>query len=57
MINKKKRVKKKYNLNKPNKGIILYPDDWHKMTEIRKGTILLIVASEYFSKKDYIYNE
>ena len=29
----------------------MFPDDWHKMTEITKGTILLVLVSEYYNKK------
>lgn len=57
IINKKLKLKKSYILNKSNKGIVLFPDDWHKMTEITKGTILLVLASEYYNKKDYINHE
>jgi len=55
--NKKKGLIKSYKLDKPNKGILLYPDDWHTMKSLKKNTILLILSSEYFKKSDYILNE
>ena len=55
--NKKKKLISSYKLNKPNKGILLYPDDWHTMKSLKKNTILLVLSSEYFKKSDYIFNE
>jgi hypothetical protein len=46
-----------FKLRKPNKGIKLFPDDWHKMININKNTILLVLASEYYNKNDYLENE
>tara|TARA_B110000305_G_C19330370_1_gene583654 strand:- start:162 stop:524 length:363 start_codon:yes stop_codon:yes gene_type:complete len=57
VINKKKKFKKLYKLKKSNKSILLEPDDWHKMINIKKGTIFLVIASEYYNKGDYIYYE
>ena len=56
IVNKNKKINAIYKLKKPNEGVILYPDDWHKITDIKKGTILLVLASEYYSKKDYLKN-
>jgi dTDP-4-dehydrorhamnose 3,5-epimerase-like enzyme len=55
--NKKKKINKVFKLRKPNKGIKLFPDDWHKMININKNTILLVLASEYYNKNDYLENE
>lgn len=41
-------------LSKPNMGIFLGKMLWHKMTNFKKDTILLVVASDFFSEKDYI---
>ncbi|MCR4324993.1 MAG: WxcM-like domain-containing protein [Candidatus Curtissbacteria bacterium] len=43
-------------LNKSNQGLYLDKMVWHEMTEFEKGTTLLVIASEYFEKKDYIRN-
>ena len=43
-------------LDKPNQGIFLDKMVWHEMSDFQKETVLLIVASEYFSEKDYIRN-
>jgi hypothetical protein len=55
--NKKKKSDKFYTLSKPNKGLLLHPDDWHTMRSLKKNTILLVVSSEYFMKGDYICSE
>ncbi len=43
-------------LNKPNQGIYLDTMMWHEMVAFKKGTILLVVASEMFDEADYIRN-
>ena len=42
-------------LNQPSKCLILEPEDWHTM-EFQKGSILLVAASHFFNKNDYIYD-
>jgi hypothetical protein len=44
-----------FELDNPNKCLILEPKDWHKMYEFTPDAILLVLASEYFDAKDYIY--
>ncbi len=44
-------------LNKPNKCLILNPEDWHRMYEFSKDAILMVLASEYFDANDYIYDQ
>ena len=41
-------------LNKVNQGLFLDKMMWHEMVGFKKGTILLIVASDLFEEKDYI---
>lgn len=53
--NKKKKLNKTYILNKPSRGVFLDPDDWHTMKSKKKNTILLVLCSEYFNKRDYLY--
>lgn len=50
----KKGKKEKYVLDKPNKCLILQPEDWHTMDKFSKNAILLAIASEHFDKEDYI---
>jgi dTDP-4-dehydrorhamnose 3,5-epimerase-like enzyme len=42
-------------LDRPNKCLILEPKDWHKMYSFTPDAILMVLASEYFDPKDYIY--
>lgn len=41
-------------LNNPNKILILNNQDWHTMSLFDKGTLLLVLASEYYDLDDYI---
>jgi len=42
-------------LNSPHKCLILNPEDWHSMSQFSPDAILMVLASEYFEQKDYIY--
>ncbi|MBL7848590.1 MAG: FdtA/QdtA family cupin domain-containing protein [Cyclobacteriaceae bacterium] len=42
-------------LDKPSKCLILEPRDWHKMYDFSPDAILMVLASEFFDPKDYIY--
>jgi hypothetical protein len=42
-------------LDSPSKCLILEPRDWHKMYDFSPDAILMVLASEYFDPKDYIY--
>ncbi len=42
-------------LDRPDKCLIVDPQDWHTMKNDSKQTVLLVLASEYFDKEDYIY--
>lgn len=45
----------KFVLDKPHKCLILEPADWHTMSNFTPDTILMVLASEYFDKDDYIF--
>jgi dTDP-4-dehydrorhamnose 3,5-epimerase-like enzyme len=42
-------------LSKPDQCLILEPADWHTMDNFSSDAILMILASEYFDKNDYIF--
>lgn len=44
-------------LNKPSQCLILEQKDWHKMYDFSKNAILMVLASENFDEKDYIFEE
>lgn len=46
--------KQSFLLDKPNKCLVIYPEDWHIMKEFKNDAILLVLASEYFDANDYI---
>ena len=42
-------------LDKPNKCLILNPEDWHTMFDFSEDAILMVLASEFFDQADYIF--
>ncbi|HAN78873.1 MAG TPA: hypothetical protein DCQ31_14485 [Bacteroidales bacterium] len=44
-----------FELNKPSVCLILEPNDWHTMSNFTPDAILMVLASEYFDEKDYIF--
>jgi dTDP-4-dehydrorhamnose 3,5-epimerase-like enzyme len=42
-------------LDKPNKCLIIQPEDWHTMYDFSEDAILMVLASEYFNNDDYIF--
>ena len=49
------KVKEDFNLDNPHKCLILYPEDWHLMHHFSRDCILMVLASEFFSEADYIF--
>lgn len=41
-------------LDKPDKVLLLQPEDWHAMRDFTPDAVLLVLASEYFDADDYI---
>tara|TARA_B100001093_G_C26406353_1_gene833529 strand:- start:290 stop:649 length:360 start_codon:yes stop_codon:yes gene_type:complete len=44
-----------FKLTKPNKCLILESRDWHTMNDFSSSATLLVLASEYYDKNDYIH--
>jgi len=44
-----------FELDRPNKCLILNNNDWHTMYNFSEDAILMVFASEYFDVADYIY--
>ncbi len=44
-----------YLLERPDKCLVLAPEDWHTMDKFTSDCVLLVLASEYFDVDDYIY--
>ena len=43
-------------LDKPNVGLYISNDMWREMYDFTPGTVLLVLASEYYDEADYIRN-
>ena len=46
--------KKTISLNKPEKGLLLMPGLWREMIWKKSGSVLCVLASEYYDAKEYI---
>lgn len=46
-----------FEMDSPEKCLLLEPEDWHSMYNFSKDAVLLVLASEYFDAADYIYEE
>jgi len=46
-----------FDLDSPSKCLILDPKDWHEMYNFTKDAILMVLASEYFDERDYIFEK
>lgn len=55
LFNNDGKTKQEFVLNRPDQCLIVEPKDWHEMHSFTPGTVLLVLASEYFDKEDYIY--
>ena len=44
-------------LDEPEKCLIVESKDWHTMDKFSKGSSLVVMASEYYDKNDYIDEE
>ena len=42
-------------LDQPSQCLILQTRDWHTMDEFSPDAILMVLASEYFDQRDYIF--
>lgn len=48
------RIKEEVVLKNPETGVYLDKKIWHEMHDFQEDTILLVLASEVYKKKDYI---
>ena len=46
-----------FELNQPNKCLLIEPKDWHTMNNFSDDAILMVFASEFFDAADYIYEQ
>lgn len=49
--------KERFLLDSPDKALILECRDWHTIENFSEDCVLLVLASEYYDKNDYIYEE
>lgn len=50
-----KGVERKYKLDDPTVGLYIEGVVWRVMRNFSKGSVLLVLASEYYDRKDYIF--
>jgi hypothetical protein len=51
------KEKKDFVLDSPEKCLVLNPEDFHTMHDFQKGSVLVVIASEFYNPDDYIYEE
>ncbi len=44
-----------FQLDRPDKCLIIEPTDWHTMDQFSTDAILMVLASEHFDQNDYIF--
>ena len=44
-----------YQLDSPDKCLVLEPKDWHQMFEFSEDAVLLVMSNEFYDKDDYVY--
>ena len=49
------RKTESFDLDSPDKCLVLNPADWHQMYNFSPDAILMVFASEHFDAADYIY--
>lgn len=49
-------IKAVFNLDSPDKCLILEPEDWHEMYNFSPDATLLVLGSPAFDPSDYIYD-
>ncbi len=49
--------KETFILDRPDKALIIEARDWHTMDKFSPDCVLLVLASEYYDRDDYIYEE
>jgi hypothetical protein len=55
IYNNNGKKEEEFLLDKPNKCLILNPEDWHTMYDFSEDAILMVLASEFFNQADYIF--
>jgi hypothetical protein len=55
ILNDDGKIKVDYTLDSKSKCLILYPEDYHIMSDFSEDAILLVLASHQYDPDDYIY--
>jgi hypothetical protein len=55
IYNNDSKTEQVFELSRPDKCLILEPQDWHTMFDFTPDAILMVFASEYFDAADYIH--
>lgn len=46
-----------FDLDSPEKCLLIEPRDWHTMYDFSKNTVLLVLSDRFYEKEDYIYEK
>jgi dTDP-4-dehydrorhamnose 3,5-epimerase-like enzyme len=50
-----KQDKKTFELNNPSQGLLIENNTWREIFEFSSDCVLMVLASNHFSKEDYIF--
>jgi len=48
-------VQEVYDLDTPDKCLLLDPKDWHEMYDFSDNAVLLVLSDQFYDKDDYIF--
>lgn len=57
IYNNNNKGKAEFFLDSPSKCLILEPEDYHTMYDFTDKSIIMVLASEYYNKSDYILED
>ncbi len=53
--NNNNKIEQEFLLDSPEKCLLIYPEDFHEMHSFSPNAILMVLASEKFDPRDYIF--
>ncbi|WP_337041041.1 sugar 3,4-ketoisomerase [Emticicia sp. 17c] len=46
-----------FDLDAPDKCLLLAPEDWHEMYDFSENAVLLVLSDQFYDKEDYIFDK
>lgn len=55
VYNNNGKIEEIFDLDSPEKCLLLDPEDWHSMYDFSENAVLLVLSDRFYEKEDYIY--